>query len=125
MSKEPAYISGVFSFCIDLIFTTQLNLVIEPGVHSLLHRNYHHHITFAKFILKIHYPPPHEREVWHYQKTYVDQIRQAINEFPSKNRFANINLNEQVQLLIQTIQDIYLIKFIMKPLPVVIEIHYG
>ena len=61
---------------------------------------------FAKFNLKIRYPPPYEREVWHYQKADVDQIRQAISEFPWDNRFSNISLNEQVQLFSQTFQNI-------------------
>ena len=79
---------------------------MESGVHSLLHTNCHHHITFTKFNLKIHYLPPYEREVWHYQKANLDQIRQAISEFPWHNRFANINVNEQVQLFTQATQDI-------------------
>ena len=104
--KEPTHIIGDSSSYIDLIFTTQPNLVMESGVHSSLHPNCHHHITFAKFSLKIHYPPPYEREVWHYQKAIVDQIREAISEFPWDNRFANISVNEQVQLFTQTIQNI-------------------
>ena len=104
--KEPTHIIGDSSSCIDLIFTTQPNLVIESGVHSALHSNCHLHITFAKFNLKIHYPPPYEREMWHYQKTKVDQIREAISEFPWDNCFANIIVNEQVQLYTQTIQNI-------------------
>ena len=103
--KEPTrFIVG--SLCIDLIFTSQPNLVMESGVHSSLHANCHHHITFAKFNLKIHYSPPYEREVWHYQKANVDQIRQAISRFPWDNRLANINVNEQVQLFTQTIINI-------------------
>ena len=79
---------------------------MESGVHSSLHSNCHYHITFAKFNLKIHYPPPYEREVWHYQTANVDQIREAISEFPWDIRFANINVYEQVQLFTQTIQNI-------------------
>ena len=92
--------------CIDLIFTTQPNLVVESGVHSLLHASCHHHITFPEFNLKIHYHPPYEWEVWHYQNANVDQIRQATSQFPWDNRFANINVNEQVQLFTETIQNI-------------------
>ena len=51
-------------------------------------------------------PRPYEREVWYYQKANVDQIRQAISVFPLDNLFANINVNEQVQLFTQTIQNI-------------------
>ena len=54
--KEPTHIIGDSSSCIDLSFTTQLNLVMESGDHSSLHANCHHHITFMKLNLKIHYP---------------------------------------------------------------------
>ena len=47
-----------------------------------------------------------KREVWHYKKANVDQIRQVISEFPCNNRFANINVNKQMQLFIQTTQNI-------------------
>ena len=79
---------------------------MESEVHSSLHSNYHHHITFAKFSLRIHYPPPYEREFWHYKKVNVDQIRQAIREFPWDNCFANISVNEQVQLFTQAFHNI-------------------
>ena len=47
------------SLCIDLIFTTQPNLVVESGVHPSLHPNCHHQIVFAKFNLQIYYTPPY------------------------------------------------------------------
>ena len=91
--------------CIELIFRTHPNLVVESGVHSSQHANCHHHITSAKFNLKIHYPPLYEREVWHYQEVY-EQIRWDINKFRWDNCFPNTNVNEQVQLFTQTIQNI-------------------
>ena len=39
--------------CIDLIFTSQPNLVMYSGIDSSLHPNCHHQIAFAKFYLKI------------------------------------------------------------------------
>ena len=62
---------------------------MKSGVHSSLHKNCHHQITFAKFNLKFHYPSPYEREVWHYQKANSENIRKAINEFPWERRFSN------------------------------------
>ena len=60
--NELTHITGDSSCCIDLIFTSQPNLVMESGVHSSLHPNCHHQITYAKFNLKIYYPPPYERK---------------------------------------------------------------
>ena len=65
--NESTHLTRNTSSCIDLIFTSQPNLVMESGVHSSLHENCHHQITYAKFNLKIYYPPPYEREVRHYQ----------------------------------------------------------
>ena len=79
--KEPKHIIGDSSSCIDLSFTAPPNLVRESRVHSSLHANCHHHITFSKFNLEIHYSPPYEREVSYYQKANIDQIRQVISEF--------------------------------------------
>ena len=53
--KEPTHILDTSS-CIDLIFTSQPNLIIEYGVHSSLHLNCHHQIIFAKFNLEVIYP---------------------------------------------------------------------
>ena len=55
--NKPTHLAADSSSCIDLIFTSQLKLVMESGVHSSLHPNCHHQITYAKFNLKIHYPP--------------------------------------------------------------------
>ena len=82
--KEPTHIlAESFSF-IDLIITSCQDLVVESGVHSSVHPNCHHQITYAKFDLKIHYPPPYEHEIWHYYQANVDHIRKAVNLFPWK-----------------------------------------
>ena len=55
--NEPTHIIWDSSSCIDLISTSQPSLVMESGMPSLLHRNCHHQITYAKFNLKIFYSP--------------------------------------------------------------------
>ena len=61
--NEPTHLLENSSSCIDLIFTLQTNLVMNAGIHPLLHASYHHQIVFAKFNLEIHYGPPYEGEV--------------------------------------------------------------
>ena len=58
---------------------------MESRVYSSLHPNCHHQITYSKFNLKIYYPPPYEREIWHYEKANVDHIRGSIDEFSWKD----------------------------------------
>ena len=79
--NEPTHLLENSSSCIDLIFTSQPNLVVESGVHPSLHPNCHHQIVFAKFNLMISYPPPYSREVWHYREANTDLIRRAISNF--------------------------------------------
>ena len=43
-------------------------------MHSSLNPNCHHQIIFAKFDLRIFYPPPYERNVWHYKQTNYKRL---------------------------------------------------
>ena len=81
-------------------------MVVNSGVHSCLHANCHHQIVFAKFDLKIYYPPPYEREVWHYQEADSILIRRAIHEFNWKRALSNLNVDEQVTVFNRTILNI-------------------
>ena len=67
-------------------------MVIESGIHSSLHSSCHHQIVFAKFNLKICYPPPYSREVWHFKEAKTDLIRRALNDFNWERTFSNTNV---------------------------------
>ena len=41
-----------------IVFTSQPNLVAESGVQSSLHQNCDHQVVFARFNLKVVFPPP-------------------------------------------------------------------
>ena len=79
---------------------------MESRVHSSLHPNCHHQITYAKFNLKIYYPSPYECEIWHYEKGNVDQIRRSIDEFSWERCFANTSVNNKVHMFNETIKNI-------------------
>ena len=79
---------------------------MESGVHSSLHPNCHHQIVSAKINLTICYPPPYERETWHYEKANAGIICRSIDQFPWDNRFSNLDVNEKVHLFNQTIKNI-------------------
>ena len=52
ITKEPTHILDKSRSCIDMIFTSQPNMVIDSG-HASLHSNCDHQIIYAKFDLKI------------------------------------------------------------------------
>ena len=80
--------------------------MVESGVQSSLHQNCHHQIVFARFNLKVVFPPPYEREVWHFKKANIDHIRKAINGFQWEKSFQNMNVNDMVHLFNRTIKNI-------------------
>ena len=92
--------------CIDLIFTTQPNMVLESGVHHSLHQNCHHQIIFAKFNLKVYSPPPYERKNFHYSQANIELIQQAINLFDWENSFLNTDVDDQASIFSSTVLNI-------------------
>ena len=81
--NEPTQLLENSFSCIDfrVIFTSQPNLVVEPGVHPSVYPNCHHQIVFAKFNLMVSYLPPYSREVRHYREANSNVIRRTINNF--------------------------------------------
>ena len=89
-----------------LVFTSQLNLIVDSGTHPSLHTNCHHQIIYAKFNLKIQYPPPYSREVWQYKDSNDDLIKRAINHFNWERPFEKKNVDEKVLRFNKTILNI-------------------
>ena len=100
--NEPTHIQRHFLSYIDLIFSSQPNLVMSSGIHSSLHQNRHHQIIFS---LKFHYSSPYEREVWHFKKANTDHIKRAINGFPWERSFSKLDMNDIVYLFNNTIKN--------------------
>ena len=71
----------VHTLCVDLVFTSQDNLITNSGVDSSLHSNCHHRIIFSGFSLKINYPPPYEHVVSENNKANYNLITKIIDTF--------------------------------------------
>ena len=102
ITNKPTHILSNSSPCIDLIFTSQSNLVIESGVHSSLHANRPYQISYVKFNLNVFYPPLYEREAWDYKLANSDRIQYAIGNFALKKAFHKIDVKKQVMLFNET-----------------------
>ena len=103
--NQPTHRTGNSSSCIDLLFCSQPNLVMESGVHPPFHPNCHYQIIYAKFKLKVYYPPPYEREVRHYQNVDANAIKKAITDFSWERAF-EIFLLMKKSLFNKTIKNI-------------------
>ena len=51
LTSQPTHLLLQTSSCVDLIFTDQPNLIVDSGLHPLLHSNCHHLITYYKLNL--------------------------------------------------------------------------
>ena len=76
------------------------------GVHSSLHSSCHHQIVLARFNLKIYYPPPDARQVWHFNKAETDLIRRPLNDFNWERAFTNGNVHEKVCIFIKSVLNV-------------------
>ena len=61
---------------------------------------------FSRFNVKISYPFPYEREIWHCKKANIDLIQQAVHEFNWERAFHRKNINEEISILNNTINDV-------------------
>ena len=106
MIKELTHILENSSSCIERIFITQPNMVLESGVHHSLHQHCHHQVISVKFNLKVYYPPPYERTIFHYSQANVDRIQQEINLFDWENAFLKTDVDTQVSIFFNTVLNI-------------------
>ena len=87
-----------------LFFVSWFNFCFPPKpcyevrCHSSLHPNCHHQLVFAKFDLKIFYPPPYKREIRHYNNACTDIICRSAHKFSWENSFSNTDANQKVYL---------------------------
>ena len=103
--NEPSHILDNSKSCIDQIFTSQPNMIMDSGVHPSLHSNCHHQIIYAKFDLKVFYPLPYEKAVWHFSRANSDYIKKP-SLFDLKSSLNNLDVNEQVSVFNETIMNI-------------------
>ena len=61
---------------------------------------------YAKFNLKIHFPPPYEQEIWQHGQGNTELIWREVHEFNWQRAFNNLNINERVSFFNKSILNI-------------------
>ena len=105
--NTPTHILPNSESCIDLLFTSQPNLISESGVHASLFPRCHHQIIYANINLKIYYPPPYEKLVWDYSKANITNIRMSLSQINWVNDLRDLNVNDQVDYLTNCISNVF------------------
>ena len=81
-------------------------MVMDSGLHVFLHPHCHHQIIFAKFDLKVFFPPPYERAVWHFSQVNSDYIKKAVDLFGWESARTDLDVNDQVSVFNDIIKNI-------------------
>ena len=88
------------------------NKVMDSAVQASLHPHCHHQITFAKFDLKVCYPPPYERTMWHFSQANSDRIKRVVDFFDWESALIVLDVNEQVPVFNYKITNIIMSNFV-------------
>ena len=68
MIHKPTYYINESSPCIDIIFSSNVNLMKNCGVEQSFSEKCHHNIFYGTLNFNIPLPPPYFREIWDYPK---------------------------------------------------------
>ena len=72
--NESTHILASSASYINSIFTNQPNMVINNGMHPLLHQNCHDQIISAQVNSSVFYPPSYKWLAFDYKKVKIDAI---------------------------------------------------
>ena len=102
--QEPTHILNSSSSCIDLIFTSQPNLVLESAVHSSLHPSSSGRLWKISFVYFV--STTLRKNCWFYKKANLELIGRAINEFYWRRALSNVSVDEKVRYFTETLLNI-------------------
>lgn len=103
---QSTHITKVSSSCINLIFSTDPNLIKESGVEMSLFNKYHHNVIFVKLCFKIPLPPPYFRKERDYKNANVENIQQNIARIVWNFLFHDTTVDTKVQILNESFKNI-------------------
>ena len=104
---KPTHVINNSVSCIDLIFCTNQNVISNYGVDVSLFNKCHHNIIHGKIDIRVPLPPVYVREVWDCSKANVENIKKAVANFNWKRAFENLSVDEKVELLNETLLNIF------------------
>ena len=107
MIDKPIHYINESSSCIDLIFSSNVNLTKNCGVEQSHYEKCHHNIIYGTLNFNIPLPPPYCRELWDFKSTNTKCIQKSINNVDWARAFQNQNCKEQCKILSETLLNIF------------------
>ena len=100
--------------CIDLIFISQHNLIIDCWNRASLLPRCHHQIIFTKINFQVHCPPSYERLIWDYPKANINCIQRSLSQIDGKKSMANLNVYNLPSARTEPLQSFFFLYCICK-----------
>ena len=76
--NEPTHFDNKTSSCIDLTFSSDLNITRNCGIEKKSHEKCHCDIIYVTLDFNVPLPPPYYREIWDYTHASTENIQKAI-----------------------------------------------
>ena len=87
MIDKPTHYINELSSCIDLIFSSNVNLTKDRGVEQSLNKICYHNIIYRPLNFNIPLPYPYFREIYGYKITSIGCIQKLIYNFDWNRAF--------------------------------------
>ena len=78
MIDKPTHYINESSSCIDLIFSSNVNLTKNCGVEQSHYEKCHHNIIYGTLNFNIPLPPPYYRELWVFKSSNTDIFKNQL-----------------------------------------------
>ena len=107
MIDKPNHFISESSSCIDLIFSSNVNLAKNCGIEQSLYEKCHHNIIYGTLNFNIPLLPLYFTEIWDFKSANIEGIQKSINNFDWARAFQNQICNEQCRILSETLLNIF------------------
>ena len=105
--NQPTHITKDSLSCIDLIFTSNPNLMNSSGVEMLLFEKCHHNIVYGKIDFKIPIPPRYIWEIWDYKNASTESMQRSVSSIDWDFLFHGKSINKKLDILNECLKDIF------------------
>ena len=78
VNKPTHFINGT-SFCIDLIFSSDVSFIRSYGIEQSIYEKRHRNITYGTLDFNVPLPPLYYRDIWDYKNSDTESIQKAIS----------------------------------------------
>ena len=75
--NQPTHFVNKTSSCINLIFSSDLNITKNCGIEKTIHEKCHHDIIYGTWNLDVPLSPPYYREIWDYKHGNTENIQKS------------------------------------------------